>query len=188
MNVLPGTLLPLNGEAGEGVYKLNGSLYSSRVGIVEEREGTIRVTSPHHHPSSTLLLPQIGQTIIGTVTKLTSRYVGVDISVLEGPIRATHLQEPFKGTLRSQDVWPADDKEAPTQLNLAYRPGDLIRARIIGMGDASAGFLLSTALEETLGVIFARCTATGEPLVPSSWNEMICCKSGIKEARKPAKP
>ena len=56
------------------------------------------------------------------------------------------------------------------------------------MGDASAGFLLSTGVEQTLGVVHAKAAVSGEPLVPVSWNEMICPKTGAKEPRKPAKP
>jgi exosome complex component CSL4 len=187
MQVLPGSLLQVSGdvELGEGLYRRNGCIYASRVGTVTTVDNKLlQVTSSRTNHS---LLPSIGQTIIGTVTRLTTRYVGIDISVLETnpPV---YLEEPFKGTLRGQDIWPIEDKEAPTQMNMAMRPGDLVRARIIGVGDASAGFLLSTAVEETLGVVFSRCASTGEPLVPVSWNEMVCSKTGIKEHRKPAKP
>jgi exosome complex component CSL4 len=192
MQVLPGSLLQVSGdfELGPGLYRLNGCIYSSRVGTIsttalQDGKQLIQVVSPRG--ANYTLLPTIGQTILGTVTRLTTRYVGIDISVLD-TVPPVYLEEPFKGTLRSQDIWPPEDKEAPQQMNLAFRPGDLVRARIIGMGDASAGFLLSTAVEDSLGVVFARCAASDEPLVPISWNEMICSKTGIKENRKPAKP
>lgn len=191
MNVVPGTLLQVTGnvELGDGVYKREGRIYASRVGAVKT---TGNIVSVHSQNASThALIPSIGQTILGTVTRLTSKYVGVDISVIESSTsteKSTYLEEPFKGTLRSQDIWPADDKEAPQQINYSFRPGDLVRARIIGVGDASAGFLVSTSVDDELGVVFARCAATGEPLVPISWNEMLCPVSGIKEPRKAAKP
>lgn len=227
MNVLPGMALRVTGEVqlGEGVYRRSGDsgqVYVSRRGILEQiEEGSEQGTS--NNGSRPVLLrvspctgggavPQVGQTIVGTVTKLTTRYVGVDILVGEpygsgGTVRggegestsspvdagmsspsAIYYGEPFKGTLRSQDVWPAEDREVPAQLYQACRPGDLIRARIIGVGDASAGFLLSTGLEAELGVIFAKGAASGQPLVPISWREMICPQTGIREARKAAKP
>lgn len=190
--VLPGTLLNVSGDAvlGEGLYARNGCIYASRVGTLTSStiEGQTLLSIKSVHRPNLSVVPQIGQAIIGTVTRLTTRYASIDISVLEFSTKSIYLQEPFKGTLRSQDIWPSDDKDAPQTLNLAVRPGDLVRARIIGVGDASAGFLLSVAVEETLGVVFAKCAATGEPLVPISWNEMLCPKSGIKEPRKPAKP
>lgn len=196
---VPGTQVPLgaNVKLGEGLYERHGQIYASRVGVLAVKPSTTEPNSlvasieSHTLGARHALLPHIGQSIIGTVTRITSRYVGIDIQVLESEHsegRSAYLEEPFKGTIRSQDVWPADDKDAPTQLYLAFRPGDLVRARIIGVGDASAGFLVSTAAEATFGVIFARCSASGEPMVAVSWNEMMCSKTGAKEPRKPAKP
>lgn len=224
MKVVPGMALNVAGnvQLGEGLYKRRedpGRVYVSRRGILErvedrprrgeQAEGDDRLQPVLLQVAPSTgggAIPQVGQTIIGMVTRLTTRYIGVDIlvgephnggeataatlSTLEGSTSssATYYGEPFKGTLRSQDVWPADDREAPSQLYQACRPGDLIRARIIGVGDASAGFLLSTGLDVELGVIFARGAASGQPMVPVSWREMICPQTGIKEARKAAKP
>lgn len=195
--VLPGSMIHVNAngkevELLEGLYEHEGSIYASRAGILctenhpNNKKLLLKVT--HKKSGSRAILPQVGQIIIGTVSKVTSRYIGVDIQVVDQGTGAIFFEEFFKGTLRSQDVWPAEDKDAPSQLYIAMRPGDLIRARIIGMGDASAGFLLSTSVEEALGVVFARCAATGLPMAPISWNEMICPQSGIKETRKPARP
>lgn len=215
MKVLPGMALNVAGDVqlGEGLYRRSddpGRVYVSRRGTLERvggdcRRGDEQVEGEDGRQSSVLLqvsspsmggraVPQVGQTVIGMVTRLTTRYIGVDILVGEShnggaaSPSATYYGEPFKGTLRSQDVWPADDREAPSQLYQACRPGDLVRARIIGVGDASAGFLLSTGLDVELGVIFARGAASGQPMVPVSWREMMCSHTGIKEARKAAKP
>lgn len=199
--ILPGSMISIEGgynadtiELGEGVYVADGSVYASRA-------GTLQIISPGGQKTQLSVIttqnagqsaaPQIGNIIVGTVTKVTSRYIGVEIRVVEraGSTGAIFLEEPWKGTLRSQDIWPAEEKEAPlTQLYLASRPGDLIRAKIIGVGDTSAGFLISTAIGEEYGVVFAKCAASGLPMLPLSWNEMICPQSGIKESRKPARP
>lgn len=195
----PGTLVPIGSgvKLGEGLYERHGQTYASRVGLLRiatsSTEPATQVASIESHTLGArhALLPQIGQTVVGTITRIASRYVSIDIQVLEDERpggRAAYLEEPFKGTIRSQDIWPADDKDAPTQLYLAFRPGDLVRGRIIGVGDASAGFLVSTGVEATLGVVFAKCAASGEPMVAVSWNEMMCSKTGTKEPRKPAKP
>ena len=60
-----------------------------------------------------------------------------------------------------------------------------ICVRVISLGDASAGYLLTTA-ENELGVVIAKSEA-GASLVPVSWTEMQCPVSYGKEERKVAK-
>lgn len=161
-------------------------------------------------------IPSVGQIIVGRVVRLTSRYASVEICVIEGQKktfsgtqdnRNIWLQDPFKATLRSTDIWPSDIKDAPALISQAVRPGDLIRACIISVGDASTGFLISIARcvvisdqtnsptvqsieseDPHLGVIYALCESSGNPLQPISWNQMRCPVTGICELRKPAKP
>lgn len=66
-----------------------------------------------------------------------------------------------------------------------FRPGDIVRAEIISLGDAKS-YHLSTAKNE-LGVIHAL-SISNAPLVPVSWEEMQCSKTGVREFRKCAKP
>jgi exosome complex component CSL4 len=137
-------------------------------------------------------VPAVGQDIIGRVVRLTTRYASVDIYVIEDSKKNRNLwlQDPFKGTLRVGDIWPVDVKDPPALISQAVRPGDLVRARIIGVGDASTGFLISLAAAEDprLGVAHALCASSGCPLQPLSWNQMTCPTTGVCEPRKPAKP
>lgn len=178
-------------------------------------------------PTTTSKLPEIGQVVIASVTRITTKWVGLDIRAIvpafEGQDGASKLSppplppkdpiplaEPFKGTMRAMDIWgqklSAHEAAAKTtsrplnnplaaatmegKLYLSVRPGDLIRAKIIGVGDASAGFMLSISPEEegtavALGVIFARCKGSGgEPMHPISWCEMECPVTFIKETRR----
>lgn len=66
----------------------------------------------------------------------------------------------------------------------SYRPGDVIRAQVLSLGDARA-FYLSTAKNE-LGVVVAMGRG-GVPMVPLSWEVMQCPVTGAKEFRKVAK-
>jgi exosome complex component CSL4 len=63
----------------------------------------------------------------------------------------------------------------------SFRPGDVIHAEVISLGDARS-YYLSTAKEE-LGVIMATSDA-GATMVPVSWKEMQCPLTTLKEARK----
>merc|ERR1712194_948272 len=80
------------------------------------------------------------------------------------------LSEQFRGVIRKQDIrfFEVD------KLNItdSFRVGDFVRAQVLALGDARS-YILSTALSDELGVIFARSEA-GTPLVPISWQYMKC--------------
>jgi exosome complex component CSL4 len=62
----------------------------------------------------------------------------------------------------------------------------VIRAKFVSFGDGKRIYL-STAGEE-LGVLYAKSELSGKLMLPYSWTEMICLKTGVKEKRKVAKP
>lgn len=66
----------------------------------------------------------------------------------------------------------------------SFRPGDVLRASVISIGDKNS-YYLSTAKNE-FGVIFATSIA-GATMVPISWDMMQCPKTQMKEYRKVAK-
>ena len=91
----------------------------------------------------------------------------------------------------------------------SFKPGDIVRAAVISLGDQS-NYYLSTGRNE-LGVVVARTGKSsflgrvievrvlrltwwqwgidsGDLLYPKSWKEMICSRTGIVEERKVAKP
>ena len=73
----------------------------------------------------------------------------------------------------------------------AFRPGDIIRARVTqgvesGGTSRDASVILTTA-EDQLGVVYARSEQTGALMVPRSWNEFECVQTRTKEKRKVAK-
>lgn len=141
------------------------------------------------------------------MTKITAKYAAVDIKAIEDPACGKNtiiLPEPFRGTIRSQDIWSEEDTRAANsaaaasnatgpaiQVPMAFAPGDLVRAKVMGVGDAQTGFLLSTGLEPRLGVVFAA-TSNGmggrTPLVPVAWNAMLCSVTGKRVPRKCALP
>ena len=66
-----------------------------------------------------------------------------------------------------------------------FRPGDVVRAKVLSLGDART-FYLSTAADD-LGVVFAKSEVSGEPLVAESCERMRCPSTGTVEKRKVAK-
>lgn len=98
---------------------------------------------------------------------------------------ATELGESFKGIIRSQDIRLTErDKVKVIE---SFKPGDIVRAIIISLGDGS-NYYLSTARNE-LGVIYAKSeNGAGYPMFPIDWEHMVCPKTGVIEKRKCAKP
>lgn len=170
--------------AGFGVYEKNGYFIASLPGTLIQSPSNVISIQISSNKLHTQAMPVIGQDVIGKIVKITSKYAGVDILAVNGELP---LMEPIKATIRTQDIVEVEEKEIPP-VHFAFRPGDLVRARIIGIGDPSAGFLLSTGVDAQLGVIYGKSAAAGAPLLPFSWNEMICSKTGSKEKRKCAKP
>ena len=93
------------------------------------------------------------------------------------------LREPLPGVVRRENVRDGEvDKVVMVE---SFRPGDIIRAQIVSLGDARAYFL-STAAPDC-GVVFATSEGAGAPMTPVNWMEMLCPVTQARERRKVAK-
>lgn len=185
--VTPGEVLGKATEvkAGKGAYvaKHNGVVYASLTGFLRtvspppespDQRPTMEVTGLKAHGA----VPEPGSVVIARITKVMARMASADIMCV-GP---KSVREKFTGTIRQQDVRASEiDK---VDLHLSFRPGDIVRALVLSLGDARAYFL-STAKNE-LGVVSAE-SAAGGTMVPISWTEMQCPLTGQIEQRKVAK-
>ncbi|CAN1233906.1 Exosome complex component CSL4 [Linum perenne] len=123
-------------------------------------------------------VPETGSVVIARVTKVMAKMASADIMCV-GP---KSVREKFTGIIRQQDVRATEiDK---VDMHLSFRPGDIVKALVLSLGDARA-YYLSTAKNE-LGVVSANSTA-GATMVPISWTEMQCPLTGQIEKRKVAK-
>lgn len=140
---------------------------------------------------ATLQVVRQGQTVLARVVRIATQMIVVDIYATE---RGGLLQhDKPAGVIRREDVkavTPAQSAEQQSVTNAVltqyYRPGDWVVAKVLSLGDARRYFL-STA-EAGLGVIHAVSATSGQPMVPVSWKEMECPDTGVKEARKCARP
>ena len=82
-------------------------------------------------------------------------------------------QDQFRGVIRVHDV-RATEKDK-VEMYKSFRPGDIVLAKVISLGDARSYFL-STASNE-LGVASAKSMA-GFALAPINWCEMQCRRTG----------
>ncbi|KAI0119346.1 hypothetical protein F4814DRAFT_236431 [Daldinia grandis] len=135
----------------------------SRSGVSEKRE----------------VLPEVGNVVLCRVTRITPKHASVAILV----VGDTVLEAEWQGLVRVQDV-RATEKDR-VKIYESFRPGDIVRAQVISLGD-QANYYLSTANNE-LGVIMATSEA-GNPMFPVSWKEYKDPETGLSEPRKVAKP
>ncbi|KAI1765973.1 hypothetical protein GGR53DRAFT_243399 [Hypoxylon sp. FL1150] len=125
------------------------------------------------------VLPEVGNTVLCRVTRITPRHASVAILV----VGDTVLEAEWQGMVRVQDV-RATEKDR-VKIYESFRPGDIVRAQVISLGD-QANYYLSTASNE-LGVIMAKSEA-GNTMYPVSWKEYKDPETGLSEPRKVAKP
>ncbi|KAI0881055.1 uncharacterized protein GGS22DRAFT_75095 [Annulohypoxylon maeteangense] len=156
------------GNNGSGSKSSSGAnskatISVSRSGVAEKRE----------------VLPEVGNAVLCRVTRITPRHANVAILV----VGDTVLEAEWAGMIRVQDV-RATEKDR-VKIYESFRPGDIVRAQVISLGD-QANYYLSTASNE-LGVIMATSEA-GNTMYPVSWKEYKDPETGLGEPRKVAKP
>ncbi|KAL2136387.1 hypothetical protein VTI74DRAFT_4031 [Chaetomium olivicolor] len=125
------------------------------------------------------VLPEVGNVVLCRVIRITPRQAVVAILVCGDTV----LDAEWQGLIRVQDV-RATEKDR-VKIYESFRPGDVVRAEVISLGD-QANYYLSTARNE-LGVILATSEA-GNTMYPVNWKEYRDPETGMVELRKVAKP
>ncbi|KAG6019760.1 hypothetical protein E4U41_003121 [Claviceps citrina] len=143
---------------------------------VAEQRSTISVA---RHGRKREILPDVGNVVLARVVRLMPKQAIVVIQ----QVGDTVLQTEWQGVIRVQDV-RATEKDK-VKIHESFKPGDIVRAQVISLGD-QANYYLSTAANE-LGVIMATSEA-GNDMVPVSWKEYKDPETGASEPRKVAKP
>ncbi|KAG0220910.1 hypothetical protein B0O80DRAFT_412260 [Mortierella sp. GBAus27b] len=166
--------------SGAGTYIHQDFLYASVVGLkqISTDSGELPTMSVQRENSQSAV-PEIEAIVTCKVVRVNPRFAAVNIMVVDGQ----PCTDDFQGIIRVQDV-RATEKDK-VKISNSFRPGDIVRAQVISLGDARS-YYLSTAANE-LGVIFGTSVAGGS-LVPISWQEMQCTKTKAIEYRKCAKP
>jgi len=191
--------------SGAGTYSLHGYIYSSLAGklrlvpkTLENNENQKRTDKSEESKkveasyqdviSIEVYAPGQDQTIVPSVGDIvTCKVVSVNprfAKLLIECVNDTPLKDSFRCQLRKEDV-RAHDKDK-VEMYKCFRPADVILARVLSLGEASSGYLITTA-ENELGVVIARSEMSGIKMVPVSWTEMQCPKTYNKEQRKIAK-
>ncbi|XP_031453528.1 exosome complex component CSL4 isoform X1 [Phasianus colchicus] len=167
-------------SAGSGTYARHGSIFASLAGCLQKcvEGGGLPVVSVVRDAEAQLL-PGVGAVVTCKVCSINSRFAKVNILY----VGSTPLKSTFRGTIRREDI-RATEKDK-VEVYKSFRPGDIVLAKVISLGDAQSNYLLSTA-ENELGVVVARSEA-GVQMVPISWCEMQCPQTHTKDFRKVAR-
>ncbi|XP_053518447.1 exosome complex component CSL4 isoform X2 [Artibeus jamaicensis] len=137
------------GSPGSGTYTRHGYIFSSLAGCVTKssENGALPVVSVMRETESQLL-PDVGAIVTCKVSSINSRFAKVHILY----VGSTPLKNSFRGTIRKEDV-RATEKDK-VEIYKSFRPGDIVLAKVISLGDAQSNYLLTTA-ENELGVVVA---------------------------------
>lgn len=166
-------------EAGYGTYVKHGYIFASLAGTLQKTFGPalpkISVESKHFNQK----LPGVGSIVTCKIIGISTRFAKCSIIAVNN----VTISEPFRGMIRREDVRAKDIDRV--EIVKSFRPGDVVLAKVLSLGDAS--FYLLTTAEDELGVGMAHSEA-GIKMVPISWQEMQCPETYVKEFRKVARP
>ncbi|KAA8910518.1 hypothetical protein FN846DRAFT_938886 [Sphaerosporella brunnea] len=170
---------------GTGTHLYGNSIVSTIAGAVSvlptSPKPTLSVAraplTTSSNPSS--ILPTVSSTVLARVTRINPRQATVTIFC----VGDVPLNDEFQGIIRTQDV-RATEKDK-VKIFESFRPGDIVRALVISLGDQS-NYYLSTA-QNSLGVVMAY-SEVGDLMHPLNWRQMASTRTGDVEERKVAKP
>ena len=169
---------------GDGVYVRFHYIHAALAGQVKVEEvdngkKKVSVIVPSKH-SDEIKMPTLSSIVTCKVTHVGSMFCRVSIHCVEDHV----LRHPFKGLIRKEDI--REIEKGTVEIHKCFRVGDMILARVIGVGEHHS-FLLSTAEDELgVSVAYSRYNKT-TPMIPVNWTQMRCPKTFVKELRKVAK-
>lgn len=168
--------------AGAGVYVQDGELRASLLGRVQthavEIDGKNSTVINVLQSKGALAVPTEGSIILGRVSRITSAIASIDILIVDGQV----AEGSFQGMLRKEHVRQVEVDAVA--MHDCFRPGDIIRANVVSLGDRRSYFISTQGPE--FGVVHAE-SAAGFAMVPQSGQAMQCTGTGIVESRKVAK-
>mmetsp|Transcript_62473 Transcript_62473/g.103942 ORF Transcript_62473/g.103942 Transcript_62473/m.103942 type:complete len:199 (-) Transcript_62473:160-756(-) len=185
MFVVPGQQLGHATEvtAGTGTFVWGQYVHASVAGMSSlDATKYPAVVSTSQHVSlmqQVAMLPAVGDNVTCRISRITSRMANVEILCVDG----VALREPCNAILHREDVREFETDKV--EMYNCYRPGDVVQARVISLGDSRSYFITTAAID--LGVVFAM-SAEGTAMQPISWQEMVCPITNTREPRKVAKP
>ena len=178
--VIPGDYLGCHPQftSGPCTYRKGSDIFSSLVGYVRLDQSTSQLSVKGRRSFSAV--PSIGSVVIGRVLNISERQAKMELIGVNERL----LQEPLNGLIRKEDV--REMEKDSVDMFASFRPGDIVRARVITLGESHYTHYGLTTASNELGVVMAT-SERGHAMGPVSWSEMQCVKTGVRETRKVAK-
>lgn len=168
--VVPGDKLDSK-TTSVGSYSRGASSYASLCGHITSN-GQLKPLCP------SVVVPEKGSLVLCRVVSVGQAFAKVRII----SVGTSVLREPLQAIIRREEVRAAEKDKVSLFNN--FRPRDIVRARVLTLGEAHY-YTLTTA-ENELGVVLAK-SSHDSHMIPVSWCEMQCTLTGIREKRKVAK-
>ena len=124
--------------SGHGTYAFHGYIYASLAGylqLISNQKDNNHVLVEVHRPSgkAQTAVPAIGDIVTAKVVSVNPRFAKVNIEC----VRDVTLTEPFRGQIRKEDI--REFEKDKIEMYKSFRPGDIILARVLSLGEASSG-------------------------------------------------
>ncbi|CAD5228968.1 unnamed protein product [Bursaphelenchus okinawaensis] len=172
-------------SAGNGCYEIYGYVHAALVGKVKVSVQPLPngkevklVEVCGEFDEKKYMIPQQGCIVTARVEAVGLRAAKCSILCVGDSL----LSDEFNAVLRKEDIREIDKDRAA--LWKAVQPGDLILARVVGVGDSQTQFLLGIT-ERELGVVYA-VGQNGERMVPEKEGTVKHITSEYREPRKVA--
>ena len=132
-------------------------------------------------------IPAIGDFVTAEVIKI-SRTRGAEcrIVAITNNGACNMLTDEYRGTVRNVDVAGPGLQLEFAEISECFRPGDIIKAKVISLGDSKAYFL--STVPDDCGILRAKLSSTIGSGIPASYKLVCDSTMMIAEKRKVAKP
>ena len=167
--ILPGDIIGSvdDLECGSGCYASNGIIRASLSGrlvfndVDSSSKRIVNVFTPNGSRAAEEGVVNIGDKIICQVQRVTMNQAVVGIIC----VGDREISEPAKGIIRREDITVRSAEIDSIVLHECFRPGDIVRAEVVSLGDSRQYFLTTDGTD--LGVIGAK-SQSGHIMVPVS--------------------
>lgn len=164
--VMPGDIIgeATSFECGIGTYESEGMIRASLLGklnLISSLNNKTRVDVIHADHGKKDIAIEVGDKVLCRVVRLAMNQAIVEILSVTNRM----LNEFPKAIIRREDIRLSEIDQLI--IHECFRPGDIVHAVVISLGDARQ-YYLSTA-EVEYGVWLAKSEKSGEILVPISW-------------------
>lgn len=165
MFAVPGVKLQDVGlfEAGNGAYEINGKIVASIMGkvVIDDPIDGIQKVNVISYKSNSECGIAVGDRVICKVLRIMTNQVNVEIIC----VGDKDLRQSAPAIIRKEDTRLTDTDKVI--MHECFRPGDLVKAAVISLGDQRQYFLSTADVE--FGVTIARHESTGRIMTPCSW-------------------